>query len=63
MHNYYENLFRFVKPGFVNPGLLDRTDISIEMTFPVDNKFFDQYPLIYDVAKRFKSLSTLERCI
>ena len=55
----FETLFRYVKPQFVNPGLLEKAGISIEklleeeavgMTFPVDAKFFDQFPLIYDGA-------------
>jgi hypothetical protein len=53
----YETLLRFVKPKFINPQLLANQRLSLEdllqdeavaMAFPVDSKFFDQYPLIYD---------------
>lgn len=77
----YETLFRYVKPQFVNPALLDKAGLSIErlleeeaigMTFPVDAKFFDQFPLIYDavdIAGRQnpiphgKSQETLQRLV
>ena len=51
----YETLFRYKKPGFINPDILENQHISLEkilqdeaiaMTFPVDSHFFDDYPLI-----------------
>ena len=52
----YETLFRSVKPGFVNPELLECQDIPLQdllqdevvgMAFPVDSRYYDQFPLIY----------------
>ena len=52
----YETLFRYVKPGFINPTLLEDQKIplknlleeeAIGMAFPVDSNYFDQFPLIY----------------
>ena len=53
----YETLFRYAKPGFINPELLEHQDIPLEdlleqealgMAFPVDSRYFDQFPLIFD---------------
>lgn len=53
----YEILFRFKKPGFINPSLLDDQDIPLSrllqeeafgMAFPLDSSFFDQYPLMFE---------------
>ena len=50
----YETLFRYAKPAFVYPELLDAQDIPLDdllqdeaigMAFPVDSCYFDQYPL------------------
>ena len=52
----YETLFRYAKPAFVNPELLDAQDIPLDdllqdeaigMAFPVDSRYFDQFPLIF----------------
>ncbi len=48
-----------VKASFVNPELLERQDIPLDqlledeaigMAFPVDARYFDQFPLIFDDA-------------
>ena len=53
---HYETLFRYVKPGFINPALLEEQNIPLErlleneaagMAFPLDAKYFDDFPLIY----------------
>ena len=53
---HYETLFRYVKPGFINPALLEEQSIPLErlleneaagMAFPLDAKYFDDFPLIY----------------
>ena len=52
----FETLFRYVKPGFINPKLLQDQDISLEnlledeavgMAFPVDSCYFNRFPLIF----------------
>ena len=54
---HYETLLRYVKPGFINPGLLEDQNISLDrllegeaagMAFPLDAKYFDDFPLIYN---------------
>ena len=56
----YETLFRFVKPGFINPDLLEQQNIPLErlledeaagMAFPLDAKYFDDFPLVHDEPK------------
>jgi len=53
----YETLFCCAKPGFINPELLEQQDIALEdlleeealgMAFPVDSRYFDQFPVIYN---------------
>ena len=53
----YETLFRFAKPAFINPVLLEKQSIPLDrlleeeavgMAFPVDATYFDQFPLIFD---------------
>ena len=53
---HYEMLLRFVKPSFINPKLLEDQNIPLErlledeatgMAFPLDAKYFDDFPLIY----------------
>ena len=53
----YETLFRYAKPGFINPQLLEQQEIPLEellqdeaagMAFPVDSRYFDQFPIIFD---------------
>ena len=53
----YETLFRYVKPKFVNPQLLEKQAMSLDqllqdeavgIAFPIDATYFDQFPLIYD---------------
>ena len=48
----YETLFRYCKPSFINPGLLDDLNIPLEkvledeaagMAFPLDAKYFDDF--------------------
>ncbi len=55
----YETLFRYAKPSFINPELLKCQEIPLEdlledeaigMAFPVDSRYFDQFPLIFDNA-------------
>ena len=58
----YETLFRYVKPGFINPinpALLEDQKIplkdildkeAIGMAFPVDSSYFDKYPLVYNAS-------------
>ena len=50
-------MLRCVKPGFINPVLLDNQKLSLKklleeeaiaMAFPVDSRYFDQFPLIYN---------------
>ena len=62
----YETLFRYCKPSFINPSLLEDQSISLEklledeaagMAFPLDAKYFDDFPIIHrdlhaDVAGR-----------
>ena len=63
----YDTLFRFVKPQFgcINPDILTKTNLSLEkiledeivgMAFPIDARFFDNYPLVFgkedDIAGR-----------
>ena len=54
----YDTLFRFVKPQFgcINPDILTKTNLSLEkiledeivgMAFPIDARFFDNYPLVF----------------
>ena len=51
----YETLFRYCKPSFINPKLLEDQSISLEklledeaagMAFPLDGKYFDDFPVI-----------------
>ena len=66
-YSNYETLFRYVKPQFgcINPEVLAKANLSLEkiledevagMAFPVDARFFDNYPLVFgkedDVAGR-----------
>ena len=66
-YSNYETLFRYVKLQFgcINPELLPKANLSLEqiledevasMAFPVDARFFDNYPLLFgkedDVAGR-----------
>ena len=66
-YSNYETLFRYVKPQFgcINPDVLANSNMSLEqiledevtgMAFPVDARFFDNYPLVFakedDVAGR-----------
>ena len=53
----YETLLSYVKPGFINPVLLENQKLSLRdlldeeaigMAFPVDSRYFDQFPLIYN---------------
>ena len=53
----YETLFRFAKPAFINPVLLEKQSIPLDrlleeeavgMAFPIDATYFDQFPLIFD---------------
>ena len=52
----YETMFRYVKPKFINPLLLEKRmplqdvlqDEAVAMAFPVDTRYFDQFPLIFD---------------
>ena len=52
----YETLFRYVKPKFINPLLLEKhmlleevlQDEAVGMAFPVDSKYFDQFPLVFE---------------
>ena len=57
-YSNYETLFRYVKPQFgcINPELLAKANLSLEqiledevagMAFPVDARFFDNYPLLF----------------
>ena len=50
------DVLRFVKPSFINPALLEEQNIPLEklledeaagMAFPLDAKYFDDFPLIY----------------
>ena len=50
-------LFRFSKPAFINPVLLENQNIPLErcleeeavgMAFPINETYFDQFPLIFD---------------
>ena len=54
--SHFETLFRYIKPAYVNPSLLDDQAITIDklledeaigMAFPVDATYFDNFPLIY----------------
>ena len=56
----YETLFRYVKPRFINPALLEDQNIPLKtfwmgMAFPVDSNYFEQYPLIYNAGIEAKS--------
>ena len=51
----YETLMRYCKPSFINPKLLQDQSISLEklledeaaaMAFPLDAKYFDDFPVI-----------------
>ena len=51
----YETLMRYCKPSFINPKLLEDQSISLEklledeaaaMAFPLDAKYFDNFPVI-----------------
>ena len=51
--SHYETLLRYVKPSFINPALLETQHLSLEkiledeaagMAFPLDAKYFDDYP-------------------
>ena len=53
----YETLLRYVKPSFINPALLESQNLSLKhlleeeaigMAFPIDSRYFDQFPLIYN---------------
>ena len=52
----YETLFRYVKPKFINPLLLEKhmlleevlQDEAVGMAFPVDSKYFDQFPSVIE---------------
>ena len=53
---HFETLLRYVKPGFINPALLEEQNIPLDrlleseaagMAFPLDAKYFDDFPLIY----------------
>ena len=57
-YSNYETLFRYVKPQFgcINPEILAKANLSLEqiledevagMAFPVDARFFDNYPLVF----------------
>ena len=52
----YETLFRFVRPQFINPVLLESQNMPLDqflddkavgMAFPVDSRYVDDFPLIY----------------
>ena len=46
----------YVKPKFINPLLLEKhmlleevlQDEAVGMAFPVDSKYFDQFPLVFE---------------
>ena len=53
--SHYETLMRYCKPSFINPKLLEDQSISLEklledeaagMAFPLDAKYFDDFPVI-----------------
>ena len=52
----YETLFCYVKPKFIKPLLLEKhmlleevlQDEAVGMAFPVDSKYFDQFPLVFE---------------
>ena len=53
----YETLFRYCKPSFINPKLLEVQSISLDklledeaagMAFPLDVKYFDDFPIIHE---------------
>ena len=53
----YETLFRYCKPSFINPKLLEDQSISLDklledeaagMAFPLDAKYFDDFPIIHE---------------
>ena len=55
--SHYDTLLRFVKPSLLNPNLLEKQDIPLErllegeaagMAFPLDAKYFDDFPLIFN---------------
>ena len=66
----YETLFRYVKPGFINPTLLEDQKIplknlldeeAIGMAFPVDSSYFEQYPLIYNTDVEARNADVVGR--
>ena len=55
LFSQYETLFRYCKPSFIKPKLLEDQSISLEklleyeaagMAFPLDGKYFDDFPVI-----------------
>ena len=58
----YETLFRYARPQFINPARLEAENMPLDrlledeavgMAFPVDSRYFDNFPLIFqskDVA-------------
>ena len=53
----YETLFRYVRPGFINPEMLEKQNVALDvlledeavgMAFPVDSRYFDNFPLIFE---------------
>ena len=52
----YEILFRYMKPKFINPLLLEKympleevlRDEAVGRAFPVDSKYFDQFHLVLE---------------
>ena len=67
----FETLLRYVKSEFINPSLLDNLygplekvleDEAAELAFPLDAKYFDQFPIVSnddraDIAGRPPKLS------
>ena len=66
-YSNYETFFRHIKPQFgcINPEIIAKVNLSLEqiledevagMAFPIDARFFDNYPLVFgkedDVAGR-----------
>ena len=54
---HYDTLLRYAKPSFINPALLEDQNIPLEklledeaagMAFPLDAKYFEEFPLIYN---------------
>ncbi len=57
MHLFLPTIKPYVKPSFINPALLEDQNIPLErlledeaagMAFPLDAKYFDDFPLIYN---------------